>query len=192
MSNVVKCQKCRKSLIAEELEAHECQALTREIRVAYYYEVVKDGQRVVVAKGIDGTFYRLVAESPTGAGQPRKPTINGTICGGGSKREPYHSTRPSLASHDGRSLPLRRARRTVNSRNRVLEKTSTSPRSRRSESTGFIQRFSAKALNHKLLIRKEMLMHKTSECLTTARFMRASARRRQPPLSTNSSSNETQ
>jgi len=67
-------------MIAEERIVHECPSLTKEIRVAYYYEVIKDGESVVVAKGIDGMFYRLVAKSPTGAGQPGRPTINGTIC----------------------------------------------------------------------------------------------------------------
>lgn len=80
MSNIFKCQDCGKTLIEEEQFSHECVFGVVEIPVLYYYEVVKDGENVVVAKGTNGRFYRLVNQSPTEAGQPRRPTVNGTIC----------------------------------------------------------------------------------------------------------------
>jgi hypothetical protein len=79
MSNVLKCRDCGKTIIAEEEHTHKCAFGITEIPVIYYYELVKDGESVIVAKGKNGRYFRLVAKSPTGTGQPGRPTVNGTI-----------------------------------------------------------------------------------------------------------------
>lgn len=81
MNNVLNCPDCGKTIIAEEERMHECVLGVTEIPVIYYYEVVKDGESVIVAKGKNGRYFRLIATSPTGVGQSGKPTVNGTICG---------------------------------------------------------------------------------------------------------------
>ncbi len=63
MSNVVKCERCQKSLIDEEYSSHVCTPNLRgikEIEVDYYYEhTSKNGDKVIMAKGLDGFLYRL-------------------------------------------------------------------------------------------------------------------------------------
>ena len=79
MENLLKCPACGKTIIAEEEFTHKCIFEAIEIPVSYYYEVIGNGEKVIVAKGTGGKFYRLVAESPD-AGQPKKTTEVGTIC----------------------------------------------------------------------------------------------------------------
>ena len=63
MSNIVKCERCQKSLINEEYQSHVCTPNLRgimDIEVDYYYEhKTKNGDKVIMAKGLDGFLYRL-------------------------------------------------------------------------------------------------------------------------------------
>lgn len=61
-NGIVRCPKCKKDLIAEEAGLHECLASVKEIPVVFFYTLKKEkeGQEIVIAKGLDGVLYHLV------------------------------------------------------------------------------------------------------------------------------------
>ena len=65
MIKIPKCERCSKSFIDEELEDHLCSPiLTRaqEIGIDYIFEgeIDNNGDKVYMAKGLNGIMYRLV------------------------------------------------------------------------------------------------------------------------------------
>lgn len=65
MTNIVKCDRCSKTLIIEEYEKHICTPILKSIQdivVDYYYEGKKDelGHDTFFMKGLNGVFYRVV------------------------------------------------------------------------------------------------------------------------------------
>ena len=64
LPNIKECERCRKTMIEEEFPNHVCTPyLTgiKEIIIDYFYETVtKDGDRKIVAFGLDGRIYDLI------------------------------------------------------------------------------------------------------------------------------------
>ncbi len=69
MQNVGRCPKCNKVLIAEQYGDHVCTRSPRKtplkgaktIAIDHYFETQTDnGDTVLIARGLDGFFYRLV------------------------------------------------------------------------------------------------------------------------------------
>ena len=81
MNNVTKCQRCNKNLIEEEFHSHVCTPniiCMKEIVIDYYYELEKDvlGDSIVIAKGLDGTLYKLRKCPHNPPHQPKGNTDN--------------------------------------------------------------------------------------------------------------------
>ena len=64
MGNTVECTRCRKHLIQEEFDTHDCASplkAVKEIPIDFFFEARTTGNRLVlIANGLDGTLYRLV------------------------------------------------------------------------------------------------------------------------------------
>lgn len=65
MENLVKCPKCGQDLISEEFNAHHCKTPYLgiiELGVSFWYEgkLDKNGDKVIIAKGMDGLIYRWI------------------------------------------------------------------------------------------------------------------------------------
>ncbi|MGI0102756.1 MAG: hypothetical protein ACREA7_09215 [Nitrosotalea sp.] len=64
MNNLIRCLKCKKTLIKEELEGHTCERHfkgVRNIEVLDWWETKgDDGERVAFGLGSDGYTYRLI------------------------------------------------------------------------------------------------------------------------------------
>ena len=61
MENITRCTRCKKTFIAEEMEAHkDCFVGVKQIPIVYYYTLTKEDKEIVMAKGKDGIMYRLV------------------------------------------------------------------------------------------------------------------------------------
>jgi len=78
MNNIIKCTRCKKTLIEEEFNGHVCTPNLRGIKdilVDYYYLGQKDndGHEFVYAKGLDGILYRLVKCLHK---TPHQPSVN--------------------------------------------------------------------------------------------------------------------
>lgn len=65
MNNIVNCERCKKSFIEEEYGNHNCSPITtrlQEIGIDRMYGSVtnENGDKVHIAKGLNGIMYRLV------------------------------------------------------------------------------------------------------------------------------------
>ena len=63
--NTEKCFRCGKTLISEEIATHECTIAThdvQEIGITGWFEgrIDENGDRVLIAHGLNGILYRLV------------------------------------------------------------------------------------------------------------------------------------
>lgn len=63
-NDLVRCNRCGKSMITEEYDQHLCTPITRGYKTIEidYFGVTKDrfGRQTVIAKGLDGILYTLV------------------------------------------------------------------------------------------------------------------------------------
>jgi hypothetical protein len=59
-SGIVRCPKCKKDFIAEEMESHECLVSVKQIPVVYFFTLKDEREEIVIAKGYDGILYCLV------------------------------------------------------------------------------------------------------------------------------------
>src|SRR5579872_2652376 len=77
--NLKECERCRKTLIHEEFPTHVCVPdITgiREIMIDYSYETVtKDGDRKIVAFGLDGRIYDLIICKHNPVHKSKNPNI---------------------------------------------------------------------------------------------------------------------
>jgi len=85
LSNIVECDRCRKTLIEEELSSHICTPHiqgAKEILIDYSFTITdRNGDKVTIAKGLDdGISYRLVEckHAPTHRVNPRLKPRNPT------------------------------------------------------------------------------------------------------------------
>ncbi len=65
MSKIPHCERCRQSFIDEELDGHDCSPITialQEIGIdrMYGFTTNKNGDKVHLAKGLNGIIYRFV------------------------------------------------------------------------------------------------------------------------------------
>lgn len=79
MINIKKCDRCKKDLIEEEFSTHDCHISFKDMEniiIDYYFEAPhndENGDKVIIAKGLDGIIRRLVLckHNP-----PHQPTLN--------------------------------------------------------------------------------------------------------------------
>jgi hypothetical protein len=70
MTDIVRCERCKKNLIDEEFKSHSCSPVTvgyKDIDVDYYI-VTKEpsmGRKIILAKGLDGVMYTLTVRPRT-------------------------------------------------------------------------------------------------------------------------------
>ena len=90
MNNIQKCSRCKKTLIEEEFSIHVCTPTIierKDILIDYCIEVKnnENGDRVFLAKGLDGILYRLIkcvhnpVHQPTGNTNNNSREDNSTI-----------------------------------------------------------------------------------------------------------------
>ena len=63
--NTIKCVRCHKTVISEEFDRHDCTIITykvQEIGITHWFEgkVDENGDKVLIAHGLNGILYRLV------------------------------------------------------------------------------------------------------------------------------------
>lgn len=76
IGNIINCPDCKKNLIGEEEYSHQCIFRVIEIPITYFY-IAPDDNNVIVAKGINGKFYRLVkSTTPKSTHQNNTPEGN--------------------------------------------------------------------------------------------------------------------
>ncbi len=61
MENVGRCPRCNEFLVAENRDGHVCREYiaVKGIDIDYFFETDSTEGKVIIAKGIDGTLYRL-------------------------------------------------------------------------------------------------------------------------------------
>lgn len=78
--NIIKCQRCAKTLLSEELSTHECIITTykvQEIGITTWWEaeIDENGDQVLIAQGLNGILYRLVECNHNPPHPDTRPTV---------------------------------------------------------------------------------------------------------------------
>lgn len=80
MNDLVKCSRCKKTLIAESFREHNCSTPTRDVRTIMidFHTTTKDemGREVILAQAMDGTLLRLVMNDREAIPLPFNPSAN--------------------------------------------------------------------------------------------------------------------
>jgi hypothetical protein len=72
--NIIKCPDCHKILIGEELNSHECTFEVIEIPVEFYYDVKEPECDTLIAKGLNGKYYRLIHYKEPESPEMKRPS----------------------------------------------------------------------------------------------------------------------
>ena len=77
MNDLVKCSRCRKTLIAESFRDHDCSSTYRDVKtiIIDFHTKTKDefGREMILAKTMDGTMLRLVMNESDSIPIPFEP-----------------------------------------------------------------------------------------------------------------------